>query len=536
MLKVSKITLLFSVVVCFLGLLFSLPGVLPHSVRSILPHFLQGEVSLGLELRGGSHLRLLVDTKSFEYDRQREILDEFREKVRKSKARYESISVKQVDGSSMIVVTMKDESDFDVIKKIMLDVEKSLIVSKVGTEARVVFSNKFSDDLARMVVNESIEVVRRRIDESGTKEPTILRQGRDMIVLQFPGVDSPSEIKKLIGRTALLTFHAVDDTLDPVVSDGSAEIKFPHKLGVIYLPLVKSGSDNSSRSTTYIPVKKQVSLTGKSLQDAQMSVDPQSGSVCVSVVFDSVSGTRKMAELSSKYLHKQFAIVLDEKVLSAPVFQSVINNGRAQITGSFNMEEATELALLLRTGSLPAPLNVIEERTVGPSLGEDSISSGKRATIISFILVSLFMVLAYGRFGGFSIVSLSFNIILLIAWLILFGATLTLPGIAGIALTIGMAVDSNVLIYERIREEIRRGIRPESAVAKGYKVALSTILDSNITTLIGTLVLYEYGSGPIRGFALTLATGTVISLFSSFSLTKTVMSLWLRFRKKPIVV
>ena len=295
----------------------------------------------------------------------------------------------------------------------------------------------------------------------------------------------------------------------------------------MYLP-----EERGEGIVSYVPIKKQVSLTGKSLVDAQVSMDSRTGLPGVSIKFDSVEGTRKIAELSAKYLHKQFAMVLDGKVLSAPVFQAVLTDGNAQITGNFTMEDATELALLLRAGSLPAPLNVVEERNVGPSLGADSIANGKNATIFAFVFVGLFMIASYWKFGMFSVVSLFCNIMLLFACLTLLGATLTLPGIAGIALTIGMAVDSNVLIYERIREEVRMGIRPSLAVSQGYKMAMTTIIDSNLTTLVGSIVLYEFGSGPIKGFAVTLALGTVISLFTTFSLTKSIIAIWMRNKKE----
>ena len=266
-------------------------------------------------------------------------------------------------------------------------------------------------------------------------------------------------------------------------------------------------------------------------------MDSRTGLPAVSIKFDAIDGTRKIAELSAKYLHKQFAMVLDGKVLSAPVFQAVLNDGNAQITGNFTMEEATELALLLRAGSLPAPLNVVEERNVGPSLGTDSINAGKNATMCAFFFVAIFMIASYGIFGLFSVVAIFMNITLLFACLTLLGATLTLPGIAGIALTIGTAVDANVLIYERIREEVRIGIKAAMAISQGYKLAMMTIIDSNFTTLIGSIVLYEFGSGPIRGFAVTLALGTIISLFTTFSLTKSVIAYYMRRqRNKEIII
>lgn len=527
MLVVSRWKVFSTLVVCLVGMLFSFPSMLSQEHYDKLPAFLQKTVNLGLELRGGSHIQLEVDIKSVQKDYQESIIDETRKQLRKANIRYNRIVNQIKDGVSVISITLNNEQDFKKTEKILLKIEKSLEITQNGTEVRATVSQKFLDDFSKRIVGESIEVIRHRIDESGTKEPTLLRQGTNRIVLQLPGVEDPAEVKRLLGKTALLTFHGVDENLKVVIAKEGEQVHIPSKPGIIYIP-----EEREKGIVMYLPIKKQVSLTGKSLIDAQMNVDPQTGSPCVSIKFDSIDGTRKIAELSEKYLKKQFAMVLDGKVLSAPVFQSIINNGSAQITGNFTMEEANELALLLRAGSLPAPLNVVEERTIGPSLGADSISEGKNATILAFLLVSLFMLLSYGKFGGFSVISLSCNIMLLFGGLTLLGATLTLPGIAGIALTIGMAVDANVLIYERIREEIRHGIKPTVAISQGYKMAITTILDSNITTLVGSIVLYEFGSGPIKGFAVTLALGTVISLFTTFSLTKSIIAWWLQKNRR----
>ena len=530
MLVVSKSRWLTTLVMCLLGLLFAIPSCLNQSTYDKLPSFLQHTVNLGLELRGGSHIQLEVDIKAVAKEHQEGIVDEARKQIRKENIKYNKIIVHSKDDSSSIFISLKDEKDVKTVKKILSKIEPELEISTNSNELTAVISDSFIEKFSKRVVGESIEVIRHRIDESGTKEPTILRQGFDRIIVQLPGVEDPAEIKKLLGKTALLTFHGVDEEMESIPVREGTKIKLPSKPGIAYLP-----EEKGNGVVVYVPIKKQVSLTGKSLVDAQMTID-QSGSPCVSIKFDNIEGTRKIAELSAKYLHKQFAMVLDGKVLSAPVFQSVLNTGNAQITGRFTMEEANELALLLRAGSLPAPLNVVEERSVGPSLGADSISDGQSATLIAFLLVAAFMMLSYGKFGGFSVISLAFNIILLFACLTLLGATLTLPGIAGIALTIGMAVDSNVLIYERIREEIRHGVKATIAIAQGYKMAMMTIVDSNITTLIGGGVLYEFGSGPIKGFAVTLVLGTAISLFTTFCLTKSVIALWMKKNKNSQII
>lgn len=526
MLIISKTRIWSTFIICLIGLIFALPSFVNQSTFDKLPKFMQHSVSLGLELRGGSHIQLEVGIDEVAKEFQEGIVDEARKQLRKQNINYKRMAVQKQEHGSRIIITLTNPNDYDAVKKILKKIEGELEISHKDNEVVAVISKKFMDSYSKKIVDESIEVIRHRIDETGTKEPTILRQGSNRIVVQLPGVEDPGEVKRLLGKTAILTFHGVDEEMEPIVVKDGSKPKFPVKPGVIYLPEEREGG-----IINYLPIKKQVSLTGKSLVDAQMNVDPQSGAPCVSIKFDSGEGTRKIAELSQKYLHKQFAMVLDGKVLSAPVFQAVLNNGTAQITGHFSMKEAQELALLLRAGSLPAPLTVVEERNVGPSLGADSIAAGAKATIFAFLSVAVFMILSYGKFGFFSVISLFTNVILLFAFLTLLGATLTLPGIAGIALTIGTAVDANVLIYERMREEMRLGIKPAVAVSQGYKMAITTIVDSNLTTLIGSIVLYEFGSGPIKGFAVTLALGTMISLFTTFFLTKSLVGMWLKGNK-----
>ena len=531
MLVVSKSRVITTLTICFLGLLFAFPSLVDQATYDKLPHFLQHTVNLGLELRGGSHIQLEVDLESVKKERQESIIDEARKQLRKQNIKYSRINVQSKDGESLIYISLKDSKDASDVKKILNKIEKELDITTNGSEVTAVISQKFMDEFSKRIVGESIEVIRHRIDETGTKEPMILRQGTDRIVLQLPGVEDPAEVKRLLGKTAILTFHGVDENMETIPAKEGQKVHLPSKPGVVYLP-----EEKGNGIVYYVPIKKQVSLTGKSLVDAQVSMDGRTGLPAVSIKFDSIDGTRKIAELSAKYLHKQFAMVLDGKVLSAPVFQAVLNDGNAQITGNFTMEEATELALLLRAGSLPAPLNVVEERNVGPSLGTDSINAGKNATLCAFLFVASFMIASYGIFGFFSVIAIFMNITLLFACLTLLGATLTLPGIAGIALTIGTAVDANVLIYERIREEVRLGIKAAMAISQGYKMAMMTIIDSNLTTLIGSIVLYEFGSGPIRGFAVTLALGTMISLFTTFSLTKSIIAFYIRKKKGQDII
>jgi len=360
-------------------------------------------------------------------------------------------------------------------------------------------------------VEQSIEVVRRRIDELGTREPTIQRQGTDRILVQLPGVRDPERLKKLLGTTAKLTFR--------FVNEGAGVDRVP--AGSEVLP-----SDDGTRS--YV-VRKRVIVSGENLVDSQPTFDQ--GLPVVSFRFDSV-GARKFGKATQENVGRLFAIVLDGKVISAPVIRSAILGGSGIITGGFTVQSANDLAVLLRAGALPAPLIVLEERTVGPGLGRDSIEAGKLASIIGIVLVIVFMVVAYGLFGVLANIALFVNLALLLALLSVLQATLTLPGIAGIVLTIGMAVDANVLIFERIREEVRAGRTPISAIDAGYRRAMTTIIDSNLTTLIAAVLLFQFGTGPIKGFAVTLSIGIMTSMFTAIMVTRLMVATWLR-RRRP---
>ena len=510
------------ILVSLAGVLFSLPNALSPQTLEKLPSWMQNTVSLGLELQGGSHLQLEVDLKEALKDQMLITVDDIRATLRKEKMGYTGLSV--VAGANDISFVLRDPT---------LSSEVIRLIGQISGDFRVTCDSngkctaslleKALENRKKETIDKSIEVIRRRIDESGTKEPLIQRQGDNRIIVQLPGVGSPEEVKRLIGRTAKLNFHLVNHEISPVAvnSAGQPLNSIPSDSKV--LPEIHRDGE-----TTHVAVKKIPSITGDSLTDARPSKDGN-GLDGVSITFNAV-GARKFAEISANNLKRQFAIVLDDKVLSAPVFQSIIPDGKAIITGNFTLKEASELSLLLRTGALPAPLHVIEERTVGPSLGADSIQDGKTATLCAFILVAIFMILNYSLFGAFAVVALAVNMLLLFASLSLLQATLTLPGIAGVALTIGMAVDANVLIYERIKEELRHGLRPIAAVEAGYSRALTTILDSNLTTLLGAAVLFEFGTGPIRGFAVTLALGIIMSLFSAISLTRLIIISWLRPR------
>ncbi len=525
MIRITRWKIVLICLICVGGVLFSLPNLLSDAHLKSMPSWLQKRVNLGLELRGGSHLQLEVDLKAVQKDHLTSIMDEVRTTLRKNQIGYTDLKVVNHSETQLPVVTftLRDPNTTQDMRKILSKIDgeshvdvKSGGVIEIGMTPEAVLKRN------KAIIEQSIEVVRRRIDESGTKEPIIQAQGGDRIILQLPGISDPGEVKRLLGKTAKLTFRAVDANAGNVSMDSSGRPLGQVPVGSEVLPEVERQGDKEMKR--YIAVKKQVMVSGDALVDAQVSMN-QNGLPAVSLKFNAIGG-RKFAEMSKDYLKKQFAIVLDNQVISAPVFQEIIPDGNGQISGHFTIKEAHELALLLRAGALPAPLKIIEERTVGPSLGADSIKDGQRAAIFAFILIAVFMVLNYSLFGVFSGVALVFNMILLFAALSLLQATLTLPGIAAIVLTMGMAVDANVLIYERIKEEIRNGLRPIAAIEAGYNRAMTTIIDSNLTTLIGAAVLFEFGTGPIRGFAVNLALGILISMFTAIALTKLVVARW----------
>jgi preprotein translocase subunit SecD len=370
----------------------------------------------------------------------------------------------------------------------------------------------------RQTIEQSIQIVERRINQLGTVEPVIQRQGADRILVQVPGLQDPTRLKELLGKTAKMEFRMVDTTVSP---DQAQAGRVPPDSEVLM--------SSTSPKIPYV-IKKQVLVSGGDLTDAQPGFDQRSGEPIVSFRFNT-SGSRKFAQATSENVGQPFAIVLDNEVISAPVIREPITGGSGQISGSFTVQQANDLAILLRAGALPAPLTVIEERTVGPGLGQDSIEKGELAAYVGSILVIVFMLLTYRLFGVFANLAVAINVAMIFGVLSLLNATLTLPGIAGIVLTVGIAVDSNVLIYERIREELRGGRNAISAIDAGFKRALSTILDSNITTFIAAAVLFYIGTGPVRGFAVTLGIGIITTVFTAFTLTRLIVATWVRVKR-----
>ncbi len=385
-----------------------------------------------------------------------------------------------------------------------------------GNKLKIILNDNFKKKIQESAIKQSLEIVRRRIDESGTKEPLIQRSGKNRILLQLPGVKDPERIKDLLGKTAKLTFHMVDDENTSALKANKAPF------GKIIV------SDHINPEIKYL-IEKKARVGGENLVDANPSFDPSEGHA-VSFRFDT-TGAQKFGKATSENVGKRFAVLLDGVVITAPVIRSAITGGSGIITGNFSTQEATDLSVLLRAGALPAPLNIIEERSVGPGLGADSISSGKIASIIGMVCVCIFMVVVYGIFGFLANISLIANLFIIISLLSLIGATLTLPGIAGIVLTIGMAVDANVLVFERIKEELSKNNKFIVSVKNGFQRAISTILDANITTLIAALLLFVFGSGPIKGFSITLSLGVLASMFTAIMLTNFLIHLWFSISK-----
>ena len=524
MLNISKWNLFFVFSVCLLGIYYILPNFYGKSEVTALPSFLsKKQVNLGLDLQGGSHLLLEVETNNVLKEESENLVDEIRSFLRKSKIKYTNLGSK-IKGA---VVTIKELEKVDFIKKeIKKNINKDIIISSDKNKITFLFSEKFILESRNRTVEQSIEVVRKRVDESGTKEPTIQKQGEERIIVQLPGVKDPERIKTLIGRTAKLNFHMLDPT---TVELAEQRGKFPPGTFKV------QNSDPTAYEKEFI-VKKRVLLTGDRLKNAAATVDPQTGRYVVAFEFDT-KGAKKFAKITTENTYQRLAILLDNKVVSAPQIREPITGGQGNISGNFSANAANDLAVLLRAGSLPAPIRVLEERTVGPSLGFDSIEAGKKALIIGFILVIIFMILRYKVFGVVADIAIIINVILLVSMLSAIEATLTMPGIAGIVLTVGMAVDANVLVFERIKEELRSGRSIINSIDLGYKYALKTIIDANFTTLIAALLLFNYGSGPIKGFAVTLSIGILTSMFSALILTKMVVSFWvLKFKPNKIYI
>ena len=501
------------------------------AARALWPDVLPSALmSLGLDLRGGAHLLARVQVSDVYAQRIDALWPEVRDSLRDVRDQVGSVrrqpsvpgvlrvAISNPEGmavalekvralaSPVMTLTGAGSSDLEVV------VDGQEIVVQLSEAERVATDQR--------TVQQSLEIIRRRVDEVGTREPTIQRQGDDRILIQVPGIGSAQELKAVIGTTAKLSFHQVLGR----TSDAGADPG----------PRNRLVADANEESLYYI-ISQEAVVGGEELTDAQPSFD-QNGRPAVSFRFNP-TGARLFGDYTAAHIGEPFAIVLDDEVISAPTIQSHIAGGSGIITGSFTVEESTNLAVLLRAGALPAKMTFLEERTIGPELGQDSIDAGKLAGIVGMLAVVAYLVLSYGLFGVFANIALVVNILLLIAVLSTIGATLTLPGIAGIVLTMGMAVDANVLIYERIREELRDGKSPARAVELGFERAFSSIMDSNITGIIAAVIMFVIGSGPVRGFAVTTGIGIFTSMFTAVYVTRLIVTTYINWRQpKELVV
>ena len=515
-------------IVTLLGILFTVPSFLPKEWLASWPGFLPKQTMvLGLDLQGGSHLLLQVNRESIVSERLRELRRDVRTKLATEKG---IGSILATEGKA-IVVELTDPAQKDAARA-ALETLQNTISNAIfaGTGVQELSFGERSDgklvvELTDAGVNErmsslvtqAMEVIRKRIDELGTTEPNIQRQGSDRVLVQVPGFEDSTRLKEIVSRTARLTFHLVH----PTISASQAESQ-----GIPAGYMILPNADGTGSEL----VEEEVALGGERLVDSQPSYDQQTQQPVVTFRFDT-QGAITFGDITSRNVNRRFAIVLDNQVITAPNIQTPITGGSGQIYGSFTPQSANDLSVLLRAGALPASLDIVEERTVGPSLGADSIQAGVLAGVVTGFLVFAFMLAAYGLFGFFAIISLALNVLLMLAALSMLGATLTLPGIAGIVLTLGMAVDANVLIYERMREELGQGKSIIAAINAGFERAWGTIVDSNLTALIAAVVLFFMGSGPIQGFAVTLALGLIISMFTAYTVTLFIVSIWYRIKR-----
>ena len=509
--KLPKWKIFTSIGCTVLALIFAIPNFV--EVQSEI--FPTNKVNLGLDLRGGAHLLLDVDFDSYIDDTMEHLTDNVRKDLREEKVGYKNLANK----NHIVQFELRSSEDFSKIKKILAKIDREIVIKQDKDNIQLSYSDSKLDALRKSTVEQSIEIIRMRVDSTGTKEPNIQRQGEKYILLQLPGETNPQHLRNILGKTAKLTFHLVDENSN---MDTSMNSHIPSD------SMVVTGKDDS-RGEYKIAVKKKAIVSGDQLINAQTSFNQNSQPV-VSFAFNNI-GSKLFAEVTKQNSGKRLAIILDNKLLSAPVINEPILGGSGTISGNFTVESANELALLLRAGSLPAPLKIIEERTVGPNLGLDSIEAGKKAGIIGYASVVIFMVWSYGLLGVFANIALSLALLYILALLSLFQATLTLPGIAGIILTMGMAVDANVLIYERLREELKKGTSNLYAIKIGFDSAFATILDSNVTTLIAAFLLYIFGVGAIKGFAVTLTIGIISSMFSAIIITKLLIDIWVQYWK-----
>jgi SecD/SecF fusion protein len=519
--------------VVLLAVVFTVPNLIPQHVLDTWPDWApKRPMTLGLDLQGGSHIMLQVARDDLIAERVVNTRDDIRTKLRDAKIGYAGLT-----GSGRSVqLRIRDVADVAKAKEVLADLLVPVSSGVFGTTTvqelsleepepgllKYTLTDEGLDYRVGTAVTQSIEVVGKRVNELGTTEPVIQRQGTDRIIVQVPGLQDPQRLKDILGQTAKLTFQMVDSTM-PVAE--AINGRPPPGSSVLY--------STDDPPVPYL-IEDRVIVSGENLVDAQATYDQRTNEPVVSFRFDT-KGAQRFGQATQENVGRLFAIILDSQVISAPQIREPILGGTGQISGNFTTESANDLAVLLRAGALPVTLNIIEERTVGPGLGQDSIDAGKISGIIAGIFVIAFMIIAYGLLGIIANIALAANVAMIIAILSVLGATLTLPGIAGIVLTVGMAVDSNVLIYERIKEERRAGRSVIQSIDSGFARALATIVDTNVTTLIAAAVLFWLGTGPIKGFAVTFAIGIVTTVFTAFTLTRWLAAEWVkRWRPKEI--
>jgi preprotein translocase subunit SecD len=505
---------------------FTIPNFFPEQTVKTWPAWAQRRLVLGLDLQGGSHILLEVDQNDIRKQRLDSLRDEARRALRDARINWANPPV--VRGNS-VEVRLREGSDFQTGLAKLRDLSQPLggvlqgngqrtleVADAGGGLIRLTPTDAANIERARQTIDQSIPIIEKRVNELGLVEPTIQRQGIDRILVEVPGLGDPRRLLEILGRTAKLEFRMVDQSMSPV---DAAQGRAPADSEVLY--------EKQGAQSIPVLVFKQALVEGGDLTDAQASFDQRTSEPIVNFKFN-ITGARKFATATQENVGRPFAIVLDNEVISAPVIREPIIGGSGQISGSFTVESATNLAILLRAGALPAKLTPIEQRVVGPGLGLDSIRAGEQASIAGAVLVVVFMLATYALFGFFANIAVAVNVTMILGILSFLSATLTLPGIAGIVLTVGIAVDSNVLIYERIREEVRNGRTPITAIDAGFTRALATILDSNITTFIAAAVLFFIGTGAVRGFAVTLGIGIITTLFTAFTMTRLIMAWWVR--------
>jgi preprotein translocase subunit SecD len=538
------------IAVTFLAALFALPNVLPSVVLDKLPGwYQQSRINLGLDLRGGAHFLLEADLRSVLGERLTNLSDSVRGELRKQQIGFKDVTVQ---GGNAVIVVLRDEAQRAKALEGIRSIDSSLAVSGQGDTIRLAFSEQELFRKKKEVIDQSIEILRRRVDETGTIEPTIVRQGDDRILLQVPGIKDTTDLKRKINQTAKLTFHLVNEDVAQTGQNIPANLPpttmlVPTREGMQALRTGNPKAFEEIQSANprltpeqvcrryqppCLPVFKRVIVGGEDLDDSKATFEQQQGGrPIISFTFNTAGG-RAFCNATRQNIGKRLAIQLDSEIISAPVVQSAICGGSGIITGQFTTQQTQEQALLLRSGALPATLTIIEERTVGADLGADAIRAGTIAALVGTALVILFMLFVYGPlFGGFASLAMMVNMLLVFAGMSLLGASLTLPGIAGLVLTVGMSVDSNVLIYERVREERASGRSAFSALTTGYDRALTAVIDANLTALIAGVLLFGFGSGPIRGFATSLSLGLLTHLFTATIFTRMLLTLWVRWRR-----